>query len=175
MTDKMNDDRVMGLTPAEEDPELHRIVTGLPTAEPPGGLEDRVLSHVWRPAPSPLRRVRAAGKELVDSGRIWLIVGGLALGSLVPLSTMFVVTRLFSHEIGGALSTAASEAGPWLAAMVSNQTASLIETARAYLAGLGLAGTTWAAIVGGSAAFSVACAWGLYRTMTPRFARRRDV
>jgi hypothetical protein len=175
VTDEMNDDHVMGLTPADEDPELHRIVAGLPSAEPPSGLEDRVLSHVRRPASARVRRMQAAGRELVASGRIWMIVGGLALGSLLPLSAMFVTARLFSHEIGAAFSTGVAGAGSWLTTTVSAQTVSLIETGRAYLAGLGLAGSTWAGIGSGTAVLTVCCGWGLYRTMTPRLERGRDV
>jgi hypothetical protein len=168
----MNDDAAHGLTPAEEDPELHRMLGTLPTPEPTGGLEERVLSRVWRPASPSVRRLRAVTRGLVESGRIWLVAGGLAFGSLIPLAAVFVVSRIFAHEISGAVRTFVARATPWTVAAVSGELASLLEAARAYVDSLGFSGSEWAALGGGSAVLLVGCVLGLRRTMTPSRSRR---
>ena len=168
----MNDDATNGLTPAEEDPELHRMLAALPTPELTGGLEERVLSRVWRPAPPFVRRVRTATRGLVDSGRIWLIVGSLGVGSLMLLSTVLVVLRVFAPQVSGAISAVTTQAVPWAVAATSGKAASLLAAARSYLEQLGLSGQAWAAIGGGSAILLLACALGLRRAMTPSRTRR---
>ena len=168
----MNDDAPNGLTPAEEDPELHRVLAALPTPDPVVGMEERVLSRVWRPAPPIARRLRAIPRGLIDSGRIWLIVGGLGFGSLMLLAAALVVVRIFAAQISGAVGGVAAHAAPWAVAAASAAAVSLVETLRSYLAQWGLSGQTWVAIGGGSVIVLLLCALGLRRAMTPSRTRR---
>ncbi|MBE0592922.1 MAG: hypothetical protein IH616_11050 [Gemmatimonadales bacterium] len=168
----MDDHVANGLTPAEEDPELHRMLADLPAPEPARRLDERVLSRVRRPAPRSVRRVQAVTRELVDSGRIWFVVGGLAVGSLLPLSAMFLASRVFAHQVGGAVTAVVTRAVPWAMAAASARIASLVETARGYLESLGLSGQAWAAVGGGGVILLLGCALGLRRTMTPGRTRR---
>lgn len=170
----MNDDTLHGMTPAEEDPELHRMLVTLPTPEPTGGLEERVLSRVWRPAPRSVGRVRAATRDMIDSGRIWLIVGSLAFGSLLPLAAALVVSRIFAQQIGGAVGAVVTQAVPWILATASAKATALFEAARTYVEALGFSGQEWTALGGGSALLLLGCALGLRRAMTPSRTRRRD-
>ncbi len=168
----MNDDAANGLTPAEEDPELHRVLAALPTPDPVVGMEERVLSRVWRPAPPIARRLRAIPRGLIDSGRIWLIVGSLGFGSLMLLAAALVVFRIFAAQVGGAVGGVAAHAAPWAVAAASAAAASLVGTLRFYVAQLGLSEQTWAAIGGGSVIVLLLCALGLRRAMTPSRTRQ---
>lgn len=168
----MNHDATNGLTPAEEDPELHRMLATLPTPEPHGGLDERVLSRVWRPAPPSVRRVRTVMRDLVESGRIWLLVGSVGVGSLALLSAGFVVSRIFAREIGVAVRAAVAQALPQAVAAVSAEATSLLEAVRASVEPLGFSGQEWAALGGGSALLLLGCALGLHRAMTPSRTRR---
>lgn len=170
----MNDDAQHGMTPAEEDPELHRMLTTLPTPEPAGGLEERVLSRVWRPAPRSVRRVGAITRDLIDSGRIWLIVGSLAFGSLLPLAAALAVSRIFAQQIGSAVGAVVTQAVPWTLAASSARVTALFETAQTSVQALGFSGQEWVALGGGSAVLLLGCAVGLRRAMTPSRTRPRD-
>ena len=63
---------VTRLSPAEEDPVLHRHLAAALPFTPRPLFDEHVLARVWRPDPEWVRNVKFAGEELVDSGRIWL-------------------------------------------------------------------------------------------------------
>jgi hypothetical protein len=168
----MSDDVHNGLTPAEEDPVIHRMVTALPTPQPRREFGDLVLSAVWRPHPRWARRVRATLRELIDSGRVWLVVGGLAVGSLVPIAAVAVTISLLAPAVAGGVETLFTELIPVGWTFLWAQVASLFETVLANANALDLHPRAWAMIGITSVVALAGCGWGLNRTMTPRAVRR---
>jgi hypothetical protein len=161
-----------GHTPAEEDPVLDAMLASLPLPPQRHNLEDRVLSGVFRPAPRWLRRARSAWQELHESGRIWMVVGSLAAGSVLPLAGLAVGIRFAAPRAGDLLGFGTREVIPYVHAALSAQAASLIETIRGPVDALALTGPEWFGWVSAIAVACVGCSWGLYRTMTPRAARK---
>ena len=167
VNDEMTDAITNGLTPAEEDPILHRYLNTLPAAVPTAGLSDRVLSGVWRPDPRWIRTGRGAMRDMIASGRIWMMIGALAVGSLVPLAATVVLVGVFAESIGGGLRWFVAEGIPfaWVAL-----TADLEGALGTVASVLGAHGFTRADLLAGSVGAAVAamgCAIGLRRTMTP--------
>ncbi len=165
--DEMTDAVANGLTPAEEDPILHRYLSLLPAAVPTAALSERVLSGVWRPAPRWVRRGRAAIDDMAASGRIWLVIGVLAVGSLLPLVASLVLVRVFADSIGDGLRWFVAEGIPFAWVAVTGDVAWLATEATNILAEHGLTrGDLLAAGIGAAVAMT-GCAVGLRRTMTP--------
>jgi hypothetical protein len=169
---EMNDVVNPGHTPADEDPVLHGLLASLPQPQPSHNLEDRVLSGVFRPAPRWFRRARTAWVGLNESGRIWVIVGSLAAGSVLPLAALAVGTRLLGSHTQHALGFTTTEILPYLRASFEAQAASLLETFRGPIGIMELVGSQWAGWSVTVAMLCVGCSWGLHRTMTPRAARK---
>jgi hypothetical protein len=160
------------LTPAEEDPVIHRELAALSPFAPTVLFEERVLTRVWRPEPEWARNLRSAVRELRDTGRIWLVLGALALGSLIPAAVLAGLGAAFASEIGVGVSwlfeqglpTAATAAGRDLAAAWSQ-----IET---QIGTTQLSGGEFTALGAGSAILLAGCAIGLVRAMRPSMVRR---
>jgi hypothetical protein len=161
-----------GQSPADEDPILHGLLASLPQPSQHGTLEDRVLSGVFRPAPLWVRRIRAAWNDLQSSGRVWLVVGGLAVGSIIPLVALVFGVALLAPHSGGVIGFAATEILPHIRTAVTTLTASLVETMAEPIDLLAPSGIEWIGWASGGVAACTGCAWGLYRTMTPRGARK---
>ena len=85
-------------TPDEEDPVVHGYLTALGRPQPTSGLADRVLVNVWKPKPRWLRRLAASYTELVESGRIWFVVGAFAAGSLIPIAAAVAGVAAWGNE-----------------------------------------------------------------------------
>ena len=168
----MSDDLHTGLTPADEDPVIHRMISTLPTPQPRREFGDLVLSKVWRPDPRWARRARGVMRDAIESGRIWLVVGGLAVGSLLPIAAVAVGISVFAPTIVGGVETLVTRSIPLGWTFVVTQIASLFETVLASTAQLGLPPRAWGLIGLTSGSALAVCGWGLYRTMTPRAARR---
>lgn len=166
----MNDVVNNGLTPADEDPILHELLTSLPQPQPSRTLEDRVLSGVYRPSPAWARHARAKWNEFTESGRAWILIAGLAAGSVIPLAVLAVGIAMLAPHAGTAVSFTTTEIIPHARAAVAAPWASLIETLHHPIAAM--AGGNWLGWVAGAATLCVGCAWGLYRTMTPRATRK---
>lgn len=161
------DDRMMSdLTPAQEDPAIHRMLSTLPAWTPGPGFDNRVLARVWRPHPLWLRRMEAYWAELVETGQVWLIVGAFALGSLIPLIALTALTAANTAAIGAFLGWLVAEGIPvaWAALVafisqavsdVNTMASVLLPNARA----LALAAVAFLVLL-------ACCAWGLYRTMS---------
>lgn len=162
----MNDRNDMArLTPAEEDPVLHRHFAALPAYAPNVLFEDHVLSRVWRPEPEWVRNVRFYGRELVDTGRIWLLIGAVTFGSLIPLVVLLGSGTAFATEIGEGIDWFFQRGIPaaWTSAMADiSSTLSLIETR---VTALPLVGEALRMVAVGSVPVLAVCAWGLSRTM----------
>jgi hypothetical protein len=136
------------LTPAQEDPAIHRMLSTLPAWMPGPGFDNRVLARVWRPHPLWLRRVEGYWGELVETGQVWLIVGAFALGSLIPIIALTALVAAHTAEIGAFLG--------WLVTV-----------------GIPVA---WAAVsVVAYLVLLASCAWGLYRTMSAASATRSSL
>lgn len=164
---EMTDANANGLTPAEEDPILHRYLGLVPAAVSTAGLGERVLSGVWRPAPRWVRRSRAAMEEMVASGRIWLVIGALAVGSLVALAASLVLVRMFADSIGGGLRWFVTDGIPFAWVALTGDVAWVAAEITSVLGGHGLSqGDLIAGGIGATLAM-VGCALGLRRTMTP--------
>ncbi len=168
----MSDDVHNGLTPADEDPVIHRMLTALPTPQPQREFGDLVLSNVWRPHPRWVRRVRGSLRDLVNSGRVWLVVGGLAVGSLLPIAAAAVAISIFAPSIAGGVETLFTQLIPLAWTSLVTQVTSLFETVVTSAEQLGLHPRAWAMIGMTSLVGLAVCGWGLHRTMTPRAARR---
>lgn len=160
------------LMPAEEDPAIHRMLSDLPTPEPRRNLADRVLSHVRRPHPFWVRRIEAGVGEMVESGRIWLVIGGLAVGSLLPVALAVGGVFFFAPTLAKAFDVAVAEWLPAAWTYVRLEAMSLVETGHTWVGGFALEPHTWLVVTGGMLAVLTGCVWGLRRTMTPRAARR---
>ncbi len=117
----MTDYPQLPLSPADEDPVVHRYLARLSTPEPAPGFDRRILVNVWGPAPAWVRSARARITDHVDSGRVWFVLGALAAGSLIPVavaitafgvwgSQMSWVTGRIAPELWAAM-TAAAGAG----------------------------------------------------------------
>jgi hypothetical protein len=160
------------LTPSEEDPVVHRMLSGLPTPEPRRSLADRVLSHVRRPHPRSMRRIENVMRGLVDSGRIWLVIGGLAVGSLLPVAVGVIGITFLAPTLAGAVDAAVNDFLPLGWTFVRSEAMSLFETGLAWASGFELPHRAWLMIALGTLIGLAGCGWGLHRTMTPRAARR---
>lgn len=168
--DERND--VTKLSPAEEDPVLHRYLAVLPEFSPGGLFEERVLAGVWRPDPEWMRNVRYALRDSIETGRIWLLVGAVTVGCLIPLAVLVGTGATFASEIGTG-STLLLERGipaAWTAASeVIGRALSQVET---FLGALPVSGGTLRAFALGSVPVLLGCAWGLSRTMRANAVRR---
>jgi len=146
-------------TPADEDPVVHGYLTALGQPPAVSGLANRVLVNVWRPKPAWLRRIEARYDELVESGRIWFVVGAFAAGSLIPIA----VSALAVVAWGNQLAWGASEFGPQLwAAVVTGWNTALFEISNVwttYMPGSGvLKAAAFVTLI-----TTVICSFGLYR------------
>jgi hypothetical protein len=165
--DEMTDAIANGLTPAEEDPILHQYLNALPAAVPMAGFSDRVLSGVWRPAPRWIRKGRGAMRDMIASGRIWMVIGALAVGSLVPLAASLVLAGVFAESIGEGLRWFVAEGIPFTWVAFTADLESALGTAASILGAHGLTRTDLLAGGIGAAVTTMGCAIGLRRTMTP--------
>jgi hypothetical protein len=166
--DEMNQHDEAALTPADEDPVIHRHLAALPAFTPATLFGDRVLSRVWMPEPAWARNVRVVGRDWTDSGRMWLVFGALALGSLIPTAAGVTLVAAFASEIAAGiawlfdvgLATGAAGTADELAARWS-------QIAPADALGR-LTASQIATLTAGSVALLVGCTWGLRTTMRPR-------
>ena len=170
------DDRTMSeLTPAQEDPGLHRMLSTLQAWTPGPGFDNRVLARVWRPHPRWLRRAEAYWGELVETGQVWLVAGAFALGSLIPIIVLTALVAANTAEIGVFLGWLVTEGIPvaWAATVaVISEIVSTVNTVASAL--LPNARAVMVAVV----AFLMllaSCAWGLYRTLGAARATRSSL
>ena len=163
---------VTELTPAEEDPLLHRHLMGLPSFGPDRLFDERVLTRVWRPDPEWVGNVRRAGRELFSTGRGWFLVGGLALGSLLPLAVLVAAGTAFDTEIGRGIGWFFSRGLPTAWTAVTGQITELLSQGETRLHALPLSGGDLRVFAAGSVVLLVGCAWGLRRAMRPSGVRR---
>jgi hypothetical protein len=171
----MEDHSMSELTPAQEDPGIHRMLSTLPAWTPGPGFDNRVLARVWRPHPLWLRRAEAYWGELVETGQVWLIMGAFALGSLIPIIALTALVAANTAEIGAFLAWLVTDGIPvaWAAvrafisgivSTVNTVVSALLPNARALM----VAGVAYLVLL-------ASCAWGLYRTMSSASATRASL
>ena len=88
---------VTQLTPYEEDPVVHELLGHLEQFAPSPGFSDRVLSQVWRPAPSWLQRVTRACGTAFDRTHVWAVAGSLAATSAAAM--VAITVGIINHWI----------------------------------------------------------------------------
>lgn len=169
---EMNDrNDVTKLTPAEEDPVLHRHLAAVTAYAPRALFDDHVLSRVWRPDPEWIRNVRFAGEELVDTGRVWLWIGAVTVGSLIPLAVLLGGGTTFATEIGAGIDWMFQKGIPSLWTAASSDMSRTLSQLETRMAALPLGSEALRAVAAGSIPVLAVCAWGLSRTMR---AKRRE-
>ncbi|MGD8727518.1 MAG: hypothetical protein PVH40_07725 [Gemmatimonadales bacterium] len=158
-------DDTMSRTPAEEDPVLHRHLVALPAFAPRTLFEDHVLARVWRPDPEWVRNVRFAGEDLVESGRVWLLIGAVTFGSLIPLAVLLGGGAAFATEISAGFEWLFREGVPTLRSAVAADLSRASSQFETRVSSLPL--TADALRLGVAAALPLlgVCAYGLSRTM----------
>ncbi len=167
------DDRTMNeLTPAQEDPLVHRMLATLPAWSPGVGFDNRVLARVWRPHPWWLRRIEAQWDDLVETGQVWLIVGAFALGSLIPIIALTTLVAAHTAEIGWFLAWLVAEGIPVAWAAVWAFISGIVSTVNAMASALLPDARAVLAAIVAYLVLLAACAWGLYRTMGAASATR---
>lgn len=88
----MNDLNPNRLSPADEDPLVHRYLAALPRYEPVEDFPDRVLLNVWRPLPP---RIRALQEGISRARWPWVVLGVMAVGSFTW--QLAAITALAQH------------------------------------------------------------------------------
>jgi hypothetical protein len=151
--------------PGDEDPVVHQYLMALPVFAPRRGLADRVLVRVRWPLPPAVRRIRDRGRELVESGRIWLIAAPFAAGALASLTAVVVATATYWSEVAAGMNWLLTVGGPAARDAVAAQLSMAWLEIAAGRAALGLSNLNLIAAGVAAAAFLVICAWGLYRTL----------
>lgn len=166
MKNEMNERNDAALTPAEEDPVVHRHVTAMAAFTPATLLAERVLSQVRMPEPLWARNARAVWNDWTESGRIWLVFGALALGSLIPTAVAATLVASFASEI--------ADGTRWLfdvgLATAVAATASEFATRWTQLTSDGPMRLTAPQVVGmgvGLGVILAGCGWGLRTAMRP--------
>lgn len=157
-------------TPAAEDPVVHGQLATVSQFAPSGFFADRVMSRVWRPLPPRLRALRERYEDWVQSGRVWLAVGALAAGSLIPLGIVVGLTVTFWRPIGSFGGRVIGSVVPNAWAGVTAQAHEGLDAARAAVSGVLPNAAATAAVSAVTTLAVIACAWGLYRAMVVRGA-----
>lgn len=170
------EDRTMSeLTPAQEDPAVHRMLSTLPAWTPGPGFDNRVLARVWRPHPLWLRRVEAYWGELVETGQVWLIVGAFALGSLIPIIALTALVAANTAEIGAFLGWLVTEGIPVARAAVWAFISEIVSTVNTMASALLSNARALMVAVVAYLVLLASCAWGLYRTMSAASTARSSL
>jgi len=164
---EMNEHDETLLTPADEDPVIHRHLAALPAFTPATLFEDRVLSRVWMPDPEWARNVRAVGREWTDTGRIWLVLGALALGSLIPAAVGASLVGAFASEIAAGIEWLFDVGLPTAAAGMANELAVRWSEVAPHGAPDRLTTPQAASLAAGCVTLLASCTLGLRATMRP--------
>jgi hypothetical protein len=171
----MEDRTKSELTPAQEDPAIHRMLSTLPAWMPGPGFDNRVLARVWRPHPLWLRRVEGYWGELVETGQVWLIVGAFALGSLIPIIALTALVAANTAAIGAFLGWLVAEGIPVAWAEVSAFISGIVSTVNTLASALLPNARALMVAVVAYLVLLASCAWGLYRTMSTASATRSSL
>lgn len=168
----MEDMNLYSPTPAEEDPTVHRYLLALPSLAPLPGFEDRIMERVWLPRPQWLRTAQDYWQHLVESGRIWLVVGPFSVSTFAACSALIALLVTYITQVEAALSWLINTVAPaaWHAAndYLAGVAAAVSADLGAYLP----SGTILITTAVGMSALWIVCAWGLYQTMNiPKSAR----
>jgi hypothetical protein len=161
----MKNNDVIQLTPAEEDPVVHRYLSALPSLAPTAGFEDRVMAQVWRPTPAWIQRIRCAAAGLFPRRRAWVWAGGLATASTCSLAIIIALMATNSVQVETAWSAFTGGLGlPAWRATISG-TIGLVSSVVAYSRLITLNTTMLVSAGLGTALVMVVSLLGLHRTM----------
>ncbi len=167
----MNEENETTLSPAAEDPVLHRHLVALAAFTPATLFEERVLAGVWMPEPEWVRNLRIVGKEWTDTGRIWLVLGALALGSLVVAAAGAGLVAAFSSEIAAGTAWLLEHGLPKALAATTSELAVRWQQVAPDSAFVQFTGVQVASVAAMSVVLLAACTWGLRKTMRPEGVR----
>jgi hypothetical protein len=165
MAEEMNDYDRNAPTPAAEDPAIHGQLATLSPFAPGGFFQDRVMSQVWRPLPPRLRAARERYEEWVQSGRVWLAVGGLAAGSLIPLGIAVGLSMTFWDPIASFGGRVITDVVPSAWAGVTAHAREGFDAAYAGVTAVLPSGAALAVASAAAVLVLTGCAWGLRRSM----------
>jgi hypothetical protein len=107
MTDRIDDRRSLD----DEHVMLDRQLALLQHFSPASGFEDRVMAQVLTPAPSWLRALKRRGQALADTGRLWWLLGGLAVASMFSICVVSVVIALNAGAVTASLGDLYAQVG----------------------------------------------------------------
>lgn len=167
MVRQMEDVTKKRVPPAEEDPEIHRYLASLPQFSPSPGFDDRVMARVFAPAPRWLQRMRQRWRSLVETGRIWWLLGGVAGAYAVTLASLVVLLALNRAAVESFTSSLLSDIGlpMWRGGL--GVLASIIQEAYSVFSATTVSGAASLAAVISLASVLMANGWMLYRFMQP--------
>ncbi len=167
MVRQMEDLTTKPIQPAEEDPVIHGYLASLQPYSPSPGFEDRVMAHVLAPPPRWIRSARVRYHTVVDSGRVWWLLGGLTGAYAVALSIIVTLVALNSASVAAVTGDLLVAVGlpVWrealgVAAGVLRNTYTVVSTTTMSREFLLAAGATLTVVM----AFN---SWMLYRLMQP--------
>ena len=101
--------REPAVTPAEEDPVVHKFLGTLPRPEPRRPLETAVLKRVWRPLP---RTLRERWTGALTSWQAKMFLGLLAAGAFVWQAALVSLAVQFPNETRQVVTLVTSELAP---------------------------------------------------------------
>jgi len=168
----MNDLNRNAQTPADEDPEIHRLLATLPAHSPGPVFENRVLARVWRPLPAQLKHWLERWHDFVRSGRIYGVAGVAALGGLLTTTVAVGAVVQFWSEIRFGVGWFFRVGLPYAWARLLEDIEPFVSTVNATLNALFPSQAALLGAAAGSLLLLAGCAWGLHRTMNPRGAAR---
>lgn len=161
----MNESPVTQLTPADEDPFVHRHLAALASFAPGEAFADRVMTRVWRPAPAWVRRTAELGRRVFSRKRVWAWTGGLAAASAISALLAIGLALTYSVQLETAWSVVA---GGWLVNVWRRVLGEAVGMITA-LSGIdGVANIALPTLVGGAlgaAAVMLVSGWGLWRVL----------
>jgi hypothetical protein len=167
MVRQMEDVTTRAIPPAEEDPVVHRYLASLPQYSPSPGFDDRVMARVFAPAPRWLQGVRQRWWSLVDTGRVWWLLGGFAGAYALALASVLVLVTLHGAAVESFIGSLLSDIGlpMWRGGLgvfagITQKAYSIFSTTTA-------SGPPSLAAVVSLASVLMANGWMLYRFMQP--------
>jgi hypothetical protein len=155
------------LPPAEEDPVIDGYLASLQHYSPSQGFDDRVMAQVFTPAPRWLQSARTRVRSLVESGRVWWLLGGLSGAYAVSLSLIVTLIALNTAGVGSFISSLLSNVGlpAWRAFL--GMAAGITRSAYSVFSTTTVSGQIVLAAAATLTVLFVFNGWMLYRLMQP--------
>jgi hypothetical protein len=87
-------------SPAEEDSIVHGFFFSLQRFSPRPGFADGIMSEVRVPAPRWVQAAANAKRSLVETGRVWWLLGGFAGTSIASVSAVLAIAFVHTASMG---------------------------------------------------------------------------